>query len=63
LQPIYLYLSLNSSSIARRALLMGGRDSEVAIHSLPLLKESRIPYAVVIVPWPLPSAAHMLADL
>ena len=63
LQPIYLYLSLNSSSFDRRALLMGGRESEVAIHSLPLLKESRMPYAVVVVPWPLPSAAHMLADL
>jgi membrane-associated protease RseP (regulator of RpoE activity) len=42
---------------------MGGKESEVAIHSLPLLKESRIPYAVVIVPWPVPSAAHMLTDL
>ena len=63
LQPIYLYLSLNSSSSARRALLMGGKESEVAIHSLPLLKESTIPYAVVIVPWPKPSTAHMLADL
>ena len=63
LQPIYLYLSLNSSSFARRALLMGGSGSEVAIHSLPLLKESRIPYAVVIVPWPVPSLADMLADL
>ena len=63
LQPIYLYLSLNSSSPARRTQLMGGRESEVAIHSLPLLKQSGIPYAVVIVPWPIPSAAHMLTDL
>lgn len=63
LQPIYLYLSLNSSSPIRRSRIMGGKNPEVAIGSLPLLKEIRVPYAVVIVPWPFPSFQEMLEDL
>ena len=63
LQPVYLYLSLNSSSTLRRSRIMGVRDSATAIEALPLLREMGIPYAVVIVPWPFPSIAEMLADL
>lgn len=63
LQPIYLYLSLNSSSVNRRKMIMGAPKAETAIKALPLLKESRISYAVVIVPWPIPSEEEMLADL
>jgi hypothetical protein len=63
LKPIYLYLSLNSCRPARRARIMGGKNPETAIRSLPLLKEREIPYAVVIVPWPFPSQEEMVADL
>ena len=63
LRPVYLYLSLNSSSLDRRHLIMGGKKADVAIRALPLLKESQIPYAVVIVPWPFPSTSEMIADL
>lgn len=63
LKPVYLYLSLNSSSLERRHLIMGGKKADVAIRALPLLKESQIPYAVVIVPWPFPSTSEMIADL
>jgi len=63
LKPLYLYLSLNSSSPARRGLIMGTERSETAIRSLPLLKERRIPFAIVIVPWPIPSIEEMMADL
>ena len=63
LKPVYLYLSLNSSSPARRARIMGGKNCETGIRSLPLLKESGIPYGTVIVPWPFPSVAEMASDL
>ena len=63
LKPLYLYLSLNSSSPNRRQEVMGTRNAEAAIRSLPLLKEHRIPFAVIIVPWPVPSKEEMLADL
>lgn len=63
LKPVYLYLSLNSSSPARRKEIMGTGNPEVAIRSLPLLQEQGIPFAVIIVPWPLPSKEEMLSDL
>lgn len=63
LQPIYLYLSLNSSSPSRRKKLMRDKEPEIAINSLPLLRERSIPYTVVIVPWLLDSLAEMLEDL
>lgn len=63
LQPIYLYLSLNSSSPVRRSQIMGIKRPEIAIDALPQLKENGIPFAVVIVPWPFPSTEEMLADL
>jgi hypothetical protein len=63
LQPIYLYLSLNSSSPARRKEIMGGENPEVAIRALPLLQETQIPYAVIAVPWPCPTVQAMLDDL
>lgn len=63
LKPIYLYLSLNSASAERRRRLMRDRNPGIAIDSLPLLKEAGIPYAVVIVPWPVDSLSQMLDDL
>lgn len=63
LKPVYLYLSLNSSCPARRKEIMGTSNPEVAIGSLPLLKEQKIPFAVIIVPWPFPSKEEMLSDL
>lgn len=63
LKPLYLYLSLNSSSPARRIEIMGTKNPEAAIHSLPVLKEQGIPFAVIIVPWPFPSKEEMLSDL
>ena len=63
LKPVYLYLSLNSSSPARRKEIMGTGNPEVAIRSFPLLKEQGIPFAVIIVPWPLSSKEEMLSDL
>jgi DNA repair photolyase len=63
LTPVYLYLSLNSSSPRRRKQIMGAANPETAIHSLPLLRERGIPYAVIIVPWPFPSKEEMLSDL
>ena len=63
LKPLYLYLSLNSSSPARRKEVMGAGNPEVAIRSLPLLREQGIPFGVIIVPWPNPSKEEMLSDL
>jgi DNA repair photolyase len=63
LKPVYLYLSLNSSSPSRRRETMGAANPETAIHSLPLLREGGIPFAVIIVPWPFPSKEEMLSDL
>ncbi|TET37547.1 MAG: DUF512 domain-containing protein [Dehalococcoidia bacterium] len=63
LKPVYLYLSLNSASPSRRRKLMRDRDPQIAIDSLPLLKEAGIPYAVLIVPWPMDSLGEMLDDL
>lgn len=63
LKPIYLYLSLNSSSPTRRQRLMRDNNPEIAINSLPLLKEQGIPYAAVVVPWPADSMGEMLDDL
>jgi MoaA/NifB/PqqE/SkfB family radical SAM enzyme len=63
LRPIYLYLSLNSCSPERRARLMGTKRPQGAIDSMPLLRERGIPYAVVVVPWPVDSVDEMLEDL
>jgi NifB/MoaA-like Fe-S oxidoreductase len=63
LKPVYLYLSLNSSSPDRRGRIMGTANPETAIHSLPSLREQGIPFAVIIVPWPFPSREEMLSDL
>ncbi len=63
LKPVYLYLSLNSSSPRRRGEIMGTANPETAIHSLPFLREQGIPFAVIIVPWPFPSKEEMLSDL
>jgi len=63
LRPIYLYLSLNSSSVSRRRRLMRETKPEVAINALPLLRQRGIPYAAVIVPWPVDTVEEMVEDL
>ncbi|MDY6833762.1 MAG: radical SAM protein [Chloroflexota bacterium] len=63
LRPLYLYVSLNSSSPQRRRLLMRSKRPRVAIDSLQILREYSIPYAVVIVPWPVDGIDEMLDDL
>jgi MoaA/NifB/PqqE/SkfB family radical SAM enzyme len=63
LKPVYLYLSLNSASPDRRGEIMGTKNPGTAIHSLPLLKEEGIPFAVIVVPWPFPTKKEMLSDL
>lgn len=63
LKPIYLYLSLNSSSAERRKKIMGTKKAEKGINALALLQENHLPFAAVIVPWPIPSPEEMLADL
>jgi hypothetical protein len=63
LKPVYLYLSLNSSSPSRRRRLMRDKQPQVAINAPGYLRERGIPYAVVIVPWTLNSREEMLEDL
>jgi len=63
LKPVFLDISLSSASLLRRAKLMRDKYPQIAIESLPLLKEMEIPYAIVIVPWPFDSEEEMLADL
>ncbi|MDY7019340.1 MAG: radical SAM protein [Chloroflexota bacterium] len=62
LKPIYLYLSLNSSSPQRRQKLMKDSKPEIAINALPLLRQHGVPYATVIVPWPVETIDEMLED-
>ena len=38
-------------------------NPEIAINALPLLREQGIPYAAVIVPWPVETVNEMLEDL
>ena len=63
LAPVYLDVSLNSASPSRRKRLMRDGRPEVAVGAMPLLRSARIPYSVVVVPWPLESVEEMLADL
>lgn len=62
-KPLYLYLSLNSSSPQRRQRLMRDDKPQVAISAPKLLRDKGIPYAVVIVPWPVDSIGEMCDDL
>jgi len=61
--PVCLDVSLNSSSPERRKWLMNDPSPAIALGSLPLLRAARIPFSVVIVPWPFPSRREMLEDL
>ncbi|MBW2051078.1 MAG: radical SAM protein [Deltaproteobacteria bacterium] len=63
LKPVYLDLSLNSSSPERRQWLMRDPEPQIALESLAHLKNAEIPYSVVIVPWPFPTSKIMLDDL
>lgn len=62
-KPLYLYLSLNSSSPKRRKRLMKDNKPQIAIAAPKLLRDAGIPYAVVIVPWPIDSIDEMCDDL
>lgn len=62
-QPIFVDLSLNSSSPGRRQWLMNDPHPEVALGAPAALLSARLPYSVVIVPWPFPSIEEMIEDL
>jgi len=61
--PVYLDISLNSSSPGRRRWLMNDPDPQIVLNSLGHLKHAGIPYSLVIVPWPFPSTEVMINDL
>jgi len=61
--PLFIDISLNSSSPERRRWLMRDFEPEIALRSLANLQSAHIPYSVVIVPWPFPSVEEMIADL
>jgi len=61
--PVYLDVSLNSTSPYRRSALMGDDHPETAIRSPALLKKYGIPYSVTVVMWPFPSLEQALEDL
>ena len=63
LKPIYIDISLNSSSPERRAWLMQDPEPMIALNALGHLKTVEIPFTVVIVPWPFPSTELMIDDL
>jgi hypothetical protein len=63
LRPVYLYVSLNTVSLHRRARLMRSQRPKIAADALPLLREQGIPYATVVLPWPVDSIDEMLEDL
>ena len=63
LKPVYIDISLNSSSPERRAWLMQDPEPMIALNALQHLKKAEIPYTVVIVPWPFPSTDLMIDDL
>lgn len=63
LKPLYLYLSLNSASRQRRQRLMRDDKPQIAISAPKLLRDKGIPYAIVIVPWPVDSIGEMCDDL
>ena len=62
-KPLHLDVALHSSSTVLRQQLMGDKNPEIAINSLPLLREAGIVYDIVIVPWPLKSEEEMLEDM
>jgi len=63
LKPLYIYISLNSASNERRQRLMQDNMPQIAIAAPRLLRDKGIPYAVVIVPWPMDSISEMCDDL
>ena len=63
LAPVSIDISLNSASPERRQWLMKDRSPQIALCSLSLLRAAKIPYTVIIVPWPFPSEDTMMGDL
>jgi hypothetical protein len=62
-RPVFVDISLNSSSSRRRHWLMRDPQPETALSAPDALQAARIPYSVVIVPWPFPSIEEMMEDL
>jgi hypothetical protein len=62
-RPLFVDISLNSSSFRRRHWLMRDPHPETALSAPDALQAARIPYSVVIVPWPFPSIEEMMEDL
>lgn len=52
IKPILLQISLNSSNPSIRREFMDDRNPEIAIASLPILRDAEIQYTVSIVAWP-----------
>jgi hypothetical protein len=62
-RPLFIDVSLNSSSPIRRQWLMRDPEPETALKALAGLEKAHIPYSVVIVPWPFPTMDEMVQDL
>ncbi|MDY6854681.1 MAG: radical SAM protein [Thermodesulfobacteriota bacterium] len=62
-KPLHLDVALHSSSTVLRQRLMGDKNPEIAINSLPLLRKAGIVFDIVIVPWPLITEEEMLEDM
>ena len=62
-RPLFVDISLNSSSADRRRWLMRDPHPETALGAPAALQSAQIPYSLVIVPWPFPSVEEMAEDL
>ena len=62
-RPLFVDISLNSSSDSRRGWLMRDPHPATALSAPAALQSALIPYSVVIVPWPFPSVEEMVEDL
>jgi uncharacterized Fe-S cluster-containing radical SAM superfamily protein len=62
LKPVYLYISVNSVADAEEFKTMGDGTLRIPVSVLRKLREAGIPYAVVVVPWPVKRSLHEVLD-
>ncbi len=62
LKPVYLYLSVNSVSEADESRTMSDGALRIPASALQNLKEAGIPYALVLVPWPVKRSLEQVLD-